>query len=146
MGSEMCIRDRVGPIHDKDLIRVVVHFLTNVDVIKLGGVLITKKQACVAVAVIRVRRLDIDIELEGFQLEIIDERDVVGTTVRRFVGAGFRVLTVNMAALCGFDLPRVFLGRAPTIRALFKIRFIHDGPFFGENCFRMNDWPRKDGK
>ena len=63
----------VGPIHDKDLVRMVVHFLTKVDVIKLGGVLITKKQACVTVAVIRVRRLDIDVELEGFQLEIIDE-------------------------------------------------------------------------
>ena len=136
----------VSAIHNEDLVRVVVRFLPKVDVIKLGRVLITKKQACVAVAVIGVRRHDIDIELEGFQLEIIDERDVVGTSMRRFVGAGFRVLTVNMTAICGLDLPRIFLGRPPTSRTIFKICFIDDGPLLGSNGFQLNGWHREKGE
>ena len=74
-----------GFVDDENLVGVIVHLLAQMEIIKVGRILIAEEQAHAAVPVILRRAKHVHFQHEIADINVPQQRDVQRAAIRRFV-------------------------------------------------------------
>ena len=106
---------------------MMVRLLAQMHIVEMRRILVAEHETNVPVAVVLMRAQYVRIQHEVTDVDIFQQRDVVRTTMRRFVLAALLELAVDMPLVSRFDLPSLRVRRLPVLWTILERFLEHHG-------------------